>query len=150
MTNYTGLLLTIITSLNRYVVRRDQVAEIRMILKPADLERPDERGKLLQGVELGPLLDPFDLRSNARRHALVVPTRRKSVALLVERVVDLNCETLDLVQPMPKVLAKRLTRPWFLGALIQAEGKEPLLVLDLRQIAQDVLMRQVIWPVETV
>lgn len=132
------LLLTVQTTLHCYVVRRDQVHELRLIGSSADLERADERGRPLFSRELGPLLDPGDLRSNARRHALIVPTRRRSVALLVERVEQLEAASLDIVQPLAPLLARRLARPWFLGAVLRDDV--PTLVLDLRQIAQDVLI----------
>lgn len=138
---YDGLLITVDTQLNRYIVRRDQILELRMIISNADLERPDERGKALVAHELGALLDAEDRHGNARRHALVVPTRRRSVALLVDRVEDFRYAAPGIVQPLVPLLRKRLARPWFLGVVVQDDT--PFLVLDLRQIAQDVLLMQV-------
>lgn len=131
------LLLFVCTTHHRYVVRRDQIAEIRLISGSADMERPDARGRPLLCQELGPLLDPLDIRSNARRHALIIATRRRGVALLVERVDDFVGMAPDAVQPLSPLLARRLARPWVLGVLVYDDT--PLLVLDLRQIAQDVL-----------
>lgn len=133
-----GLCITIVTTLHQYIVRRDQVLELRVGMSKAELERPDERGKSVISCELGTLLDPRDMRSNPRRHALVIPTRRWSVALLVERVEDIRTATRDHIQKLPPLLARRLERPWFLGVFVAEEN--PMLVLDLRQIAQDVLM----------
>jgi chemotaxis signal transduction protein len=136
----TGLLLTICTTRHRYIVCRDQILEIRLITRSADLERPDERGHPLVSAELGKLLDPQDLRSNARRHALIIPTRRRGVALLVERVEDFSQQTAGEVQPLAPLLRQRLARPWFMGTVVCDDT--PVLVLDLRQIAQDVLFGQ--------
>lgn len=135
----TSLLLTIRTTLHHYLVRRDQMLEIRLITSVADLERPDERGRPLISAELGKLLDPADLRSQARRHALIVPTRRRGVALLVERVEDFSHQNAAAMQPLAPLLRQRLTRPWFLGSVV-GDDDTPVLVLDLRQIAQDVLL----------
>ncbi len=134
----TNVLLFVSTTRHRYVVRRDQIAEIRLISSNADLELPDTRGRTLVCQELGSLLDPLDIRSNARRHALIVATRRRSVALLVERLEDFVGMDLDTVQRLSPLLARRMVRPWVLGALVCDDI--PLLVLDLRQIAQDVLL----------
>lgn len=133
-----NLLLFVCTTRHRYVVRRDQIAEIRLIRSSADLELPDARGRTLVCQELGPLLDPLDIRSNARRHALIIATRRRSVALLAERMDDFVGMAPDTIQRLSPLLARRLARPWVLGALVCDDL--PLLVLDLRQIAQDVLL----------
>jgi chemotaxis signal transduction protein len=135
-----GLLLTVHTPLHRYIVRRDQLRELRVIASPADIEQPDDRGKPMLCCELGALLDPRDQHQNARRHALIVPARRRSVALLVDRIADLRQETPGMVQPLGPLLAPRLARPWFLGAVLHDD--QPVLVLDLRQIVQDVLLGQ--------
>lgn len=135
-----GLLLTVITSRHRYIVRRDQFIELRLVTSSADLERPDERGKSIISGELAPLLDPLDVSQTSHRHAMVVPTRRRGIALLVDRIEDIHTATVDDVQRLPSLFARRLERPWFLGVVV--EDQEPRLVLDLRQIAQDVLFMQ--------
>lgn len=136
------MLLTIRSSTQRYVVRRDHVRELRLILSDDDLEQPDERGKALICCELDDLLSGHQSYSVSRRHALIVHLRRRSVALLIDRIEDAR-PTGELeadIRPLPALLARRLERPWFLGVLIRDET--PLLVLDLRQIAQDVLLQQ--------
>ncbi len=132
-----ALLLMAVTTLHRYVVRRDQILELRRITGAADAEQPDERGRPLLLSDLGQLLDPHDIPHNVRRHGLVVPTRRRKVVFLVERVEDFT-DAEPTVQPFAPLLSQSLARPWFLGAVVYAE--QPLLVLDLRQIAQDVVM----------
>lgn len=138
----TDLLLRVHTTLHSYIVRRDHVHELRLVFNQADLEHQDERGRSLLSCELGRLLDPDDLRSNVRRHALVVHLRRRRVALLAERVdaIRIGGGAEDSVQPLPPLLAQRLARPWFLGVFLDDEL--PLLVLDVRQIAQDVALSQ--------
>ncbi len=132
------LLLFACTTRHRYVVRRDQIAEIRLIRRNSDLALPDARGRTLVCQELGPLLDPLDVRRSVRCHALIVATRRRSVALLVERLDDFVGMAPEAVQRLSPLLARHLARPWVLGALVCDDI--PLLVLDLRQIAQDVLL----------
>jgi hypothetical protein len=135
-----GLLLTVITFRHRYIVCRDQILEMRLVTHRRDLERPDERGKPLFSSELGPLLDPLDVSETHRRHAIIVPTRRRGIALLVDRIEDIACVSANDIQRLPLFFVRRLERPWFLGVIIDQD--RPLLVLDLRQIAQDVLLMQ--------
>jgi hypothetical protein len=139
--SYDGLLLTVITEKHRYIVRRDQMIELRLITTAADLHRPDERGKPIISGELSLLLDPDDPPTLNRRHAIIVPTRRRSIALLVDRVEDVHEATERGIQKLPEVFKRRLHRPWFLGVMMQ-DDTTPLLVLDLRQLAQDMLFQQ--------
>jgi chemotaxis signal transduction protein len=136
------MFLTIRSNAQRYIVRRDHVRELRLILSEADLEQPDERGKALIYCELDHLLSGHESYNISRRHALIVHLRRRSVALLIDRIEDARptADLEDHVRPLPTLLARRLARPWFLGVLMRNEI--PLLVLDLRQIAQDVLLEQ--------
>lgn len=138
--SYDGLLISVLTTKHRYIVRRDQILETRLVLNQSDLERPDERGKAIISQELGTLLDPEDVRSNPRRHALIIPTRRRGIALLVERIENVHMEHDCQIHKLPKIFARQLERPWFLGILV--ENDSPFLILDLRQIAQDVLFMQ--------
>lgn len=137
MASYRSLLLTIVTPLHRYIVQRDQMIELRIVTSETDLERPDEHGNPIVGCELAPLLDPRDTPSSSRRHAIVVPTSRHSVALLVDRIEDLHVVNEKTIQPMSPLFTWQLERPWFLGVTIYHET--PLLVLDLQQIAHDVI-----------
>jgi hypothetical protein len=138
--SFDGLLLTVITKNHRYIVRRDQMIELRLVTTEADLKRPDERGKPIISGELSLLLDPDDPPTHSRRHAIIVPTRRRSVALLVDRVEDVQATTEGMIQKLPEVFKRRLERPWFLGVMVQEDT--PILVLDLRQVAQDMLFTQ--------
>jgi hypothetical protein len=138
----TNLLLTVRTTLHTYVVQRDHVHDLRLISEQHELAATDERGKPLVGVELGKFLDPEDLPSNTRRHALVVPLRRRSVALLVERVEDAytTLATTDVILPLPILVKRALARSWYQGVVIRNEL--PLLVLDVRAIARDSMIAQ--------
>lgn len=133
------LLLTIRTSQHSYIVRRDQIGELRLIVRDEDLQRSDERGRKVVSGELESFLNAQDIRSLGCRHALIVYMRRRSVALLVERIEDVVVDRsiAEVIHPLPPLLRQHLARPWFLGVLIREET--PLLVLDLRQIAQDLL-----------
>lgn len=134
----TRLLLTIRATPDRYIVWRDHVLEMRQITSSEDLARPDERGRSLLTSNLGRLLNPGYAPGHPHRHALIVSMRRRSVAFLVERVEDFLVETVAMVQPLPPLLARRLARPWFLGVMVYEDT--PLLVLDLRHIAHDLLI----------
>jgi chemotaxis signal transduction protein len=136
--SYDGLLLFVSTATHRYVVTRSQILEMRIITRQADIERPDERGKPITAHSLGPLLDPADKDVPRRHHALIIPTRRRGIALLVDRVQDVYQTTEDDVQKLPPLFLRNIERPWFLGIFLYEE--EPFLVLDLRQIAQNILL----------
>lgn len=139
--SYAGLLLIVMTRLHRYVVRREHMLELRVVADETDLERPDEHDKPLERCELGPLLDPHDTPTSTRRHALIVPSHLGSVAFLVDRIEDMQRETsTTTMHPMPSLFVRQLKRPWFPGVFVLEET--PLLVLDLRQIAQDVLIQR--------
>lgn len=135
-----NLLLTIRTALHRYVVHRTQVSQLLIIHSPADLEQVEEQGPALVSDELGHLLDPRDVLHHSHCHAIVVPLRRRRVALLVERVEDIrmNKETPEEILPLPRLLAATLAHPWYLGVVVRDDT--PLLVLDMRQIARHLLV----------
>jgi hypothetical protein len=141
---FDGLLLMVRTPGHTYIVRREQILELRLVTSVADVEREDERGKPVIGSDLGLLLNPQDESSATRRHALIVPTRRRSVGLLVDRIDDVytngSASQHHQVQKLPALLARQLARPWFMGVLIYEDA--PVLVLDLRQIAQDALIQK--------
>lgn len=140
---FAGLLLMVQTTAHRYIVRREQILELRLVTRVSDVEREDERGKPVIGSDLGLLLDPQDESNATRRHALIVPTRRRSVGLLVDRVDDVYTNedaAQNQVHKLPVLLVRRLARPWFMGVVIYEDT--PVLVLDLRQIAQDALIQR--------
>lgn len=131
----SDLLLDVRTAVRRYLVPRahiDHLAQVASDVAPAS----GRRSAAFVCRELGPLLDPADSGWIGRRHALTVELRRRTVALLVERAEGL--ERYEVVQPLGPMLARRLARPWVLGAV--SVGDEPVLVLDLRRIAADVAL----------
>lgn len=131
-----------------YVVRREQVHELRRMPGGPGGETVDARGKPMVNVALGPLLDPDGPQNGANNHAILVQLRRRSVAFMVDFIDRLDAPEPDevgtpggtAILPLPPLLKRRLARPWFAGVLIGAAGL--LLVLDLRQIAQDVVLGQ--------
>lgn len=138
----TDLILTVHTARHSYIVRRDDISELRMVRSRADRERPDERGRPVVHVDLGQFLDPEDLCASRRHHAMLVHLRRQSVALLVKRIEDLATDTQQsrAIQLLPPLLAQRLTPVWVSGVLVYDD--RPILVLNLRQIARDVVLQQ--------
>ncbi|WP_129628074.1 chemotaxis protein CheW [Candidatus Oscillochloris fontis] len=88
--------------------------------------------------ELGPMLGGPPHQGAGRRHALIIALRRRSVALLIDRVDSLHLENQSEIQMLAPLLAQRLARPWFIGAVIYQDA--PLLLLDLRRIATDVMI----------
>jgi hypothetical protein len=129
------LLLEIHTATRRYLVPQKHLDHLTLMLA-AQAPAPTGRSTALISRELGPLLDPHDLGLPGRRHALMVELRRRTVALLVERAESLA--TPGTIQPLGALLARRLTWPWVLGAVVIDDL--PVLVLDLRRIAADVAL----------
>src|SRR5262245_47130123 len=108
------LTLIVQTARRRYAVRRDDVLDIKIVAGATDLQA-DELGRAYVGVELGPLLDPADQSTHARRRALVVPLRRQLVALIADEV-ELFQEPIR-IEALPPLLATQLRQPWAIGAL---------------------------------
>lgn len=130
------LLLIVRTARRRYAVQRADVAEIRL-LADASTMPCDERGQPYIGVELGPLLDPDDRSDLARRRALVVPLRRRKVALLADLVESFH-EHAQVVA-LPELFSARLSQPWAIGVLLL--GDEVIVQLDVRAVARSALAR---------
>lgn len=128
------ILLIIRTTRHRYAIRRDDVIEIRLVPNPSAMPR-DKRGRLYLGVELGPLLDPDDRSGLTRRHALIVPLRRRLIALLADSIDSFH-EGAPVI-PLPELLGARLREPWAIGALVLDD--EVIVQLDLRAVARSVL-----------
>jgi chemotaxis signal transduction protein len=129
----SGLLLIVRTALRRYAIPRADVAEVRLTAGPDDLRdgaRPYIR------VELGELLDPADRSGQQRRQALVVPLRRRNIALLVDRVEEYLER--PAVQPLPVLLREQLREPWATGALMLND--DIVVQIDLRAVARSVLL----------
>jgi chemotaxis signal transduction protein len=88
------------------------------------------------GVELGQLLDPADRSAHVRRRALIVPLRRRYIALLVDYVDSFLERTASV--PLPALLHGRLRQPWAVGAL---QYDDDLIVqIDLRAVARSALL----------
>jgi hypothetical protein len=132
MANNTTVIVR--TALRRYAIQRDDVTEIRLIAGPVDLEA-GYLGRPCQGVELGPLLDPADHSALRRRRALLVPMRRRYIALLVDYIDTFLDRT--VCAPLPALLRERLREPWAVGALIIED--DVVVQLDLRAVARSVL-----------
>jgi hypothetical protein len=84
------------------------------------------------------LLDPTDRSELTRRRALVVPLRRRKVALLADRVDSF--QELCLTIALPEVLGARLTQPWAIGALVLDD--EVIVQIDLLAVARSALARR--------
>ena len=132
----TNLMLIVRTAQRRYAVRRDDVIEIKLVANAEAMPR-DERGQPYLGFELGPLLDPADRSELMRRRALVVPLRRRKVALLADRVESF--QDLPQVLSLPELLGAHLSQPWAIGALILDD--EVIVQIDLWAVARSALAR---------
>jgi len=131
------MLLIIRTAQHRYIVRREDVATLRAMTRGDDGRREDADPSVI-AVELGPLIDPADVSTVQRRHALIIPLRRRNIALLVD-AVDTIVEYAD-VQPLPPLLRERLHEPWATGVLLIDD--QPVVQLDVRAIARSVLLQR--------
>lgn len=132
------LLLLVRTALHRYIVSREDVLELKLVSGAADLQVDDPHGRACVGAELGPLLDPADQSGLKRRHALIIPLRRRLVALLADQV-ELFQEHAR-IEPLPALLKEHLRQPWAIGALLL--DTDVIVQLDLREVARTVLLRQ--------
>ena len=122
------MLLVVKTARHRYAVRRDELLDIRIAQGAFAPEYP--------GFELGPVLDPGD-RSGAKRwRALIVPMRRRTIALYIDDIETFLEHASCL--PLPGLLRERLQQPWVVGALML--GDDPVLQLDLRAVARSALL----------
>jgi hypothetical protein len=132
----TNLMLIVRTARHRYAVRRDDIVEIKLVADAAAMPR-DERGMPYVGFELGQLLDPADRSDLTRRRALVIPLRRRKVALLADRVETFQEHA--QVTALPELLGARLSQPWAIGALVLDD--EVIVQIDLRALARSALAR---------
>jgi len=131
------MLLIVRTAQHRYIVRREDVATLRAMTRGDDGRREDADPSVI-AVELGPLIDPADVSTAQRRHALIIPLRRRNIALLVD-AVDTIVEYAD-VQPLPPLLRERLHEPWATGVLLIDD--QPVVQLDVRAIARSILLQR--------
>ena len=132
----TNLMLIVRTARHRYAVWRDDVIEIKLV--PDATAMPcDERGQPYVGFELGELLDPADRSQLTRRRALVVPLRRRKIALLADRIDSFQEQSQTIA--LPELLGARLSQPWAVGALLLED--EVIVQIDLLAVARSALAR---------
>ncbi|NNJ09316.1 hypothetical protein EKD04_003140 [Chloroflexales bacterium ZM16-3] len=132
--SHDSTILGVETGRRRYAITPAQVDHIGL-LDPKG-EPSDQHGRMLICRDLGPLLGGDATTIAGRYHAITVSLRRRSVALMIDRIDSLDGEGPLEIQPLAPLLSRHLARPWFLGAVVY-QG-EPLLLLDLRRIATDV------------
>ena len=130
------VLLIVRTALRRYAVSRDDLLDVKLVADPADLRAGGLFDRACIGVELGPLLDPSDQSLQTRRRALIVPLRRRYIALLVD-YIDTFLERAVSV-PLPALLRERLCQPWAVGALTLDD--DLIVKLDLRAVARSAML----------
>ena len=122
-------LLLVQTAYRQYAIRNDDVYAIRAVntkLPPSAQERY---------IELGPMFDPTDVSDTTRRHAMLVPLRRKLLLFLVDRIDQF--ESPPAISALPKLIADHLKQPWAVG-VVPLEDRM-IVLLDLRAIARSVL-----------
>jgi len=130
------VLMIVNTAARRYAVRRDDLVDVRMAHTGAALRVEGQADRQYVGVELGPLLDPADQSSMTRRRALIVPLRRRYIALLVDHI-ETFLEHAD-TRPLPPLISQRLGQPWAVGALMFED--QLVVQLDLRAVARSALL----------
>ncbi|NTW97859.1 MAG: hypothetical protein HGB28_04840 [Oscillochloris sp.] len=132
-------ILSIDAGRRRYVIAQAQVDHLGL-LDPAEAPT-DLSGRALICRDLGPMLGGAGHTAGGRRHAVTIALRRRSVALLIDHIDSLDEEEPLKIQALSPLLAYRLARPWFIGAVVYRDA--PLLLLDLRRIATDVAISAV-------
>lgn len=133
----SGTLLIVRTARRHYAVARADIADMRMLADAAALQAEGCFGRPCVTAELGPLLDPADQSGMRRRHALLVPLRRRYVALLVDAIETFLEQYISA--PLPALLHEKLRQPWAVAAL-HTNGL-PVVQLDLRAVARSVLQQ---------
>lgn len=122
-------LLLVQTAHHKYAIRNDDVYAIRAVntkIAPTAQERY---------IELGPLFDPADISDTSRRHAMLVPLRRKLLLFLVDRIDQFEAQ--PTVSALPKLIADHLHQPLAIGVVPLDDHM--IVLLDLRAIARSVL-----------
>jgi hypothetical protein len=130
------VLMIVKTTLRRYAVRRDDLIDVKMAQVGDMFHVEGSADRPYIGFELGPLLDPADCSSLKRRRALIVPLRRRYIALMVD-YVETFLEQANSI-PLPPLLRERLHEPWAVGALVLEDGL--VVQLDLRAVARSALL----------
>jgi hypothetical protein len=131
-----NVLMIVKTAQRRYAIRRDDLLDVKMAQAGGMFQVEDSSDRPYLGFELGPLLDPADRSSLKRRRALIVPLRRRYIALMVD-YIETFLEQADS-SPLPALLRERLIQPWAIGALILED--DLVVQLDLRAVARSALL----------
>lgn len=129
-------LLIIQTARHHYAMRRRDIASMRLIADRAQLRAPGAFDRPCLDIELGPLLDPADQSTKQRRHALVVPLRRRYVAFLVD-TIDTFVDA-EAAEPLPPLLSEHLQQPWSIGVL--RHSGQLVVLLDIVAIARSAVL----------
>ena len=129
-------LLIVKTAQHRYAVLRDDLLEIKLVANASDLHASGQADRQCMSFELGPLLDPADHSTLLRRRALIVPMRRRYVALLVDYIETFLEHAKST--PLPALLRERLRQPWVLGALVYED--DVVVQIDIRAVARSALV----------
>lgn len=112
-----------------YAIRRADLLEIRLVASGQSLNT-DQHGRPCEQVELATLF-AYSATPARQRRALIVPLRRRLVALLVDEIEAVEVATSP--SPLPELLRTRLNPPWSVGALLL--GDELIVQIDVRAIA---------------
>lgn len=97
-----------------------------------------ERGSSFACSRVGTASRSCRCQRQAATPCLIVPLRRRTIALLVDAVDNLVDHA--IVQPLPPLLRDRLREPWATGVLLIDE--QPVVQLDVRAIARSILLRR--------
>jgi hypothetical protein len=131
-----NVLMVVKTATRRYAVRRDDLLDVKMARIGDNLQIDGLADRPYLGFQLGQLLDPSDNSALPRCRALIVPLRRRYIALLVDNV-ETFLEDAEILA-LPELLRQRLHQPWATGALIVDD--DLLIQLDLRAVARSALL----------
>lgn len=120
-----------------FLVQHTQISRTAPVALLSSLH--DERGQALRQVALASVLG---LPPAPVRHALLVLTRRRTVALLVAAIdlFQLPADLVPIILPVPQLIAQAVAHNWISGIVIHDDY--PLQLLNIRQIAQDALKQQ--------
>lgn len=139
--NVEILYVIVVAGAQRYAVRYDDITLVRSVEMDELETLRDPRGRPLMVRALHAWLYATAEMPVGRCHALIVPLRRRSVALLVERVEEMTRFTVTDIQPLPVLVRSALEHGWLSG-VVSWEG-QPILVLDAVQIARDIITAEI-------
>ena len=104
------ILVIVRTALRQYAIRRGDLANMLPVHTHADIVALGNAQHPAVPVELGEWFDRADRSAPGRRHALVVPLRRRPIVFLVERI-EQALEN-PQVHPVPAFIAHHLREEW--------------------------------------